>query len=75
MYAIVSDKALRKSGLRLESDPMSMRKGRQLTSGMSLLLGYDSGMVGQHQFSTSHYKVGQQVGIRSHLMSCERMAW
>ena len=34
-------KPIGKTGLRFESDPMSMRRSHQITSGMSLLLGYD----------------------------------
>ena len=40
---MITDQAIGKTGLRLESDPMSMHRSHQITSGMSLLLGYDSG--------------------------------
>ena len=37
--------AIGKTGLRLKSDPMSMRRSHQITSGMSLLRGYDVGQM------------------------------
>ena len=40
---MIIDQAIGKTGLRLESDPMRMRRSHQITSGMSLLLGYDTG--------------------------------
>ena len=42
--ARITDKTPRQTWLRLEHDPLSMRRGRQLTSGMSLLLRYDMGI-------------------------------
>ena len=48
---MITDQAIEKTGLRLESDPMSMRRSCQLISGMSLLLGYDSGPIGRRSNS------------------------
>ena len=53
---------------RVEPDPMSMRRGRQLTSGMSLLLGYDTGTRKRHWSSDAN--LNQSEHKRQKRMGC-----